>query len=432
MDNFGVKKKRQKSTFVEKDCTIITKSLRKKSNLHDDKKWITNSLMVTNSQQTKYVCIPCGFKSDNLKDYKRHLNTNKHAKKTPKKTPVHKPKKHICSCGKHYKYPSGLSKHKVTCESFLSTFQKKQKNGKNAKNDKNGIFGGKNMAKNGKNTPLLKKTEKTEKKYHLDGNVIQQLCNEYENGNINDNNTIKKEDMEIIMQQIENQQTTNYTNTGNKGKINLKEIVKHSFNQTETINKLLEQNSVLIDKLSKIPKSTNNITYQNCGNKNMTINVYLNKNCKDAMNLSDFVNEMDISLEDLLYTQQHGYIKGISNIFVKHLNDLQPSERPIHCSDTKRLQFYIKDDNKWQKDNRNQKIDKSIQDLTIKQIKHLKEWETQNPNYLHDGKLLDQWQKLVHEIMGPATDPQREKEKELIKKAIGTNVTIKDDMIIKN
>tara|TARA_B100001142_G_scaffold219172_1_gene217333 strand:- start:988 stop:2277 length:1290 start_codon:yes stop_codon:yes gene_type:complete len=429
MDNFGVKKKRQKSTNVEKDCIIITKSLRKKRNLNDDKKWITKSLMVTKTAQTKYVCIPCGFKSDNFKDYKRHLNTNKHAKKTPKKTPVHKPKKHVCLCGKHYKYPSGLSKHKVTCESFLSNFQKKQEK---TKNTKNATLGGKNIAKNGKNGRFLKKSGKTKKKYHLDDKVIQQVYNESGYGNEMEDNTIKKEDMEIIMQQIDNQQTTNYTNNDNNGKINLKEIVKHSFNQTETINKLLEQNSVLIDKLSKIPKSTNNITYQNCGNKNMTINVYLNKNCKDAMNLSDFVNEMDISLEDLLYTQQHGYIKGISNIFVKHLNDLQPSERPIHCSDTKRLQFYIKDDNKWQKDNRNQKIDKSIQDLTIKQIKHLKEWETQNPNYLHDGKLLDQWQKLVHEIMGPATDPQREKEKELIKKAIGTNVTIKGDMIIKN
>ena len=429
MDNFGVKKKRQKSAIVENDCIIITKSLRKKNNLHDDKKWITNTLMVTKQQQPKYECSPCGFKSDNLKDYKRHLNTNKHAKKTPKKTPVHKPKNNTCKCGKHYKYPSGLSKHKSTCDVFLSDFQKKQKNVKNVKND---IFGEKNIEKNGKNIRFLKKNGNTKKKYHLDDNIIQQVCGKTKNANNVDNSTIKKEDMEIIMQQIENQHPPNYTKDGSSSGINLKEIVKHSFNQTETINKLLEQNSVLIDKLSKIPKSTNNITYQNCGNKNMTINVYLNKNCKDAMNLSDFVNEMDISLEDLLYTQQHGYIKGISNIFVKHLNDLQPSERPIHCSDTKRLQFYIKDDNKWQKDNRNQKIDKSIQDLTIKQIKHLKEWETQNPNYLHDGKLLDQWQKLVHEIMGPATDPQREKEKELIKKAIGTNVTIKDDMVIKN
>ena len=205
-------------------------------------------------------------------------------------------------------------------------------------------------------------------------------------------------------------------------------MMKQTLNQTETINKLLEQNTVLIEKLSNIPK--NNFTFQNCGNKKMTINVYLNKTCKDAMNLSDFVNGLDISLEDLLYTQQHGYTKGISNIFAKHLNNLQPNERPIHCSDKKRLQFYVHDENKWQKDKQNKKIDKSIQDLTIKQIKHLKEWETQNPNYLQDDGLLSQWQKLVHEIMGPAGDMAREKEKEQIKKAIGTTVEIKDDLII--
>ena len=278
----------------------------------------------------------------------------------------------------------------------------------------------------------LIKNRNTKKKYPAHDITFQQFIKQTEEGNENGDTILKNEDIEKIMQQIENQQNENECETDGNKNINLKEIVKHSLNQTETINKLLEQNSVLIDKLSKIPKSTNNIMYQNCGNKNMTINVFLNKNCKDAMNLSDFVNELDISLEDLLYTQQHGYIKGISNIFVKHLNDLQPSERPIHCSDTKRLQFYIKDDNKWQKDKKNKKIDKSIQDLTIKQIKHLKEWETQNPNYLHDEKLLGQWQKLVHEIMGPATDPEREKDKELIKKAIGTNVVIKDDMIIKN
>ena len=176
-------------------------------------------------------------------------------------------------------------------------------------------------------------------------------------------------------------------------------------NQTETINKLLEQNTVLIEKLNS--NQTNNITYQNCGNKKMTINVYLNEQCKDAMNLSDFVNNLNISLEDLLYTQQHGYMKGISNIFVKHLKDLDPNVRPIHCCDKKRLQFFVRDENKWQKDQQNKKIDKSINDLSIKQIKQLREWEVKNPNYLQDEKLLTQWQNLVHEIMGfmgPSTD----------------------------
>ena len=219
---------------------------------------------------------------------------------------------------------------------------------------------------------------------------------------------------------------------GNKkfvsGEIEIVEIMKQTLNQTDTINKLLQQNSVLIEKLSEKP--TNNITYQNCGNKKMTINVFLNEKCKDAMNLTDFVNNMNISLEDLMYTKNFGYNKGISNIFEKHLKDLQPSERPIHCSDKKRMQFYVRDENKWLKDEKNEKIDKTIHDLTIKQIKYLKEWEMQNPHYLQDEKLLSQWQQLVHEIMGPSDDLIREKDKELIMKTLGNTVEIKDSLII--
>ena len=219
-----------------------------------------------------------------------------------------------------------------------------------------------------------------------------------------------------------------YLDDNNGNEYNLSDIVKQSLNQTETINKLLQQNSVLIEKINST--QTNNITYQNCGNKKMTINVYLNEQCKNAMNLSDFINNLNISLEDLLYTQQHGYMKGISNIFVKHLKDLDPNVRPIHCCDKKRLQFFVRDKNKWQKDKENKKIDKSINDLSVKQIKQLREWEQENPNYMQDEKLLTQWQQLVHEIMGPANDTDREKEKELIKKKLGYTTELKDNLIL--
>ena len=149
------------------------------------------------------------------------------------------------------------------------------------------------------------------------------------------------------------------------------------------------------------------------------------------MKLVDFVSNLTLCLGDLLYTQEHGYAEGISNIFVKHLQDLNPYKRPIHCCDKKSMQFYVRDENKWQKDKENKKIDKSIQDLTVKQIKHLKEWEMKNPNYMKDDKLLSQWQKLVHEIMGSSNDSNREKDKELIIRKLGKTVKIKENLIIK-
>ena len=95
--------------------------------------------------------------------------------------------------------------------------------------------------------------------------------------------------------------------------------------------------------------AANQTIYNNCNNQNMTINVLLNEQCKDALNLSDWVNGIKVSLEDLQYSRANGFVNGVTNIIQKQLQDLKPTERPIHCSDKKRLQFYIKDNDEWVK-----------------------------------------------------------------------------------
>ena len=170
------------------------------------------------------------------------------------------------------------------------------------------------------------------------------------------------------------------------------------------------------------------INYQNCGNKKMTINVFLNEKCKDAMNLTDFVENLEVSLKDLEYTNEHGYVKGISNIITKHLTGMKPTERPIHCCDKKRLQFYVKDEDKWEKDEKNIKIDQSIQEVTFKQIKKLKEWEEGHPGYLEDDQLLVEWHSMLQRIMGGAQDDEKQKNKEQIKKQISENIELRDAM----
>lgn len=395
MDNFGVKKNGQKNKGVEKDHNKRQKNKNAKSFSDDKKLWITGNFETIKMMYGCYYCRYCAFGTKNLKDFKRHLKTKKHQKKTPKKTPTCKTvksNKYECICGKDYKYASGLSKHKSKC-GFLKSIEKNgQENGQKCK-----------------------KSYKT----HSGKPVFPDFPE----------NFTENCDHSFMVTQ-ENKQTNSviYLAGEDTEEYNLSNIVKQSLNQTETINKLLEQNAVLIEKINS--NQTNNITYQNCGNKKMTINVYLNEQCKDAMNLSDFVNNLNISIEDLLYTKEHGYMKGISNIFVKHLKDLDPNVRPIHCCDKKRLLFFVRDENKWQKDQQNKKIDKSINDLTTKQIKQLREWELNNPNYLQDGKLLTEWQNLVHEIMGPSADVQREKEKELIMKKIGTTTELKESLIL--
>tara|TARA_B110000483_G_C18196672_1_gene543316 strand:- start:3445 stop:3933 length:489 start_codon:yes stop_codon:yes gene_type:complete len=160
----------------------------------------------------------------------------------------------------------------------------------------------------------------------------------------------------------------------------------------------------------------------------MTINMYLNEECKNAMNLTDFVNKVKVSLEDLMYTQQHGYVKGISNIFLKNLTDLDPKDRPIHCSDKKRMQFYVKEEDKWEKDKQHMKIDSSIAKITHKQILKIREWEDNHPDFLENDELTHIWQKMCAETMGGSKDIERNKNCINIKKEVSNVVEVKDAM----
>ena len=201
------------------------------------------------------------------------------------------------------------------------------------------------------------------------------------------------------------------------------EKVDESYTSADQLLKLLPKLTDAMIKISERPANVNN----NCTNK-MTINMYLNEECKDAMNLTDFVNKVQISLDDLMYTQQHGYVKGISNIFVKQLQDMDPKERPIHCSDKKRMQFYVKEEDKWEKDNQHSKIDNSIAKITHKQILKIREWEDKHPNFLEDDKLTHIWQKMCSETMGGVHDDERNKNCSNIKKEVSNVVEVKEAM----
>jgi len=156
----------------------------------------------------------------------------------------------------------------------------------------------------------------------------------------------------------------------------------------------------------------------------MTINMVLNRDCKDAMNLTDFVNNVKISWADFDYTKENGYVNGITNIFVKQLKNLKPTERPIHCSDVEKMQFYFKDEDKWEKDTTNEKIDESIKNITQKQMVQIKRWEESNPTYTNDPILLEEWHNMILCLMGGKNSEEIIINKEEIKKKIGDSVNI--------
>ena len=179
---------------------------------------------------------------------------------------------------------------------------------------------------------------------------------------------------------------------------------------------ILEENKELRSEIKNL-KIGNNITNNN---QQYSINFFLNEKCKNAMNLEDFVERIKFTLEDLEFTKDNGYAKGISNIFIKNLNDMDITERPIHCSDQKRMQFYIKNDNSWSKDKANEKLDHSIEKVSKKQIKSIKEWVMANPNYMDSEVKMSEYFELIKNI----TQPNDDKNLRTIKKKVGENVKL--------
>jgi hypothetical protein len=190
----------------------------------------------------------------------------------------------------------------------------------------------------------------------------------------------------------------------------------------ELIMMLIKENSelknIVLDVCQKIQPFNNTVNSHNVtNNKTFNLNVFLNETCKDAMNIMDFVDSLKIQLTDLEKVGKIGYVEGISNIIVKNLNSLDETKRPVHCTDTKREVMYVKDEDKWEKENENkQKMRKVIKHITHKNSKLLKEFQAKYPDCgKSDSKYSDQYNKLVIEAMGGKGDNDFEKEDKIIK-----------------
>ena len=143
---------------------------------------------------------------------------------------------------------------------------------------------------------------------------------------------------------------------------------------------LMEQNKTIIELSKNNSITNNNITHTNSHNKAFNINFFLNETCKNAMNITDFVDSIKLQLSDLENVGKIGYVEGLSKIIIKNLNALDVTERPVHCSDSKRDTMYVKDEDKWEKENEdNHKVLKAIEDIANKNSKMVKEWKQKNP-----------------------------------------------------
>jgi len=200
----------------------------------------------------------------------------------------------------------------------------------------------------------------------------------------------------------------------------------------EMIIKLIEQNKelqqTLLDQNKTIMNLANKAGTNNSFNNNKTFNlqIFLNETCKDAINLTDFVNQIKITVGDLEETGKLGYAEGISKVFINNLKNIDYTQRPIHCSDSKRETLYIKNENQWQKDDEQKSnLTNAIKQVANKNIKQISEWQKINPNYSDpESKQNDRYMKIVLNSMSGSTKEESDKNYEKIVKNVVKEVII--------
>jgi len=197
------------------------------------------------------------------------------------------------------------------------------------------------------------------------------------------------------------------------------DIVLNLFKQNKELQDfLVEQNKILVDMASKQVSQTHihpqytvtNTTMSHSNNTNsnnkFNLNFFLNETCKDAMNIMDFVNSLKLQLSDLENVGNVGYIEGISSIILKNLKELDVSKRPMHCSDLKRETMYVKDEDKWEKeDSENKRLKKAIKYVANKNFQLIPEWKKKYPDCVYsDSTTSDQYNRLLIESVGGKFD----------------------------
>ena len=160
--------------------------------------------------------------------------------------------------------------------------------------------------------------------------------------------------------------------------------------------KILDENSELRKQVTTlIPKVGNNNNNNTNIKQKFNINIFLNEQCKDALNMDEFLKQITVTLENLDVTKTKGLCEGLSNVFIENMNKLSVFKRPLHCTDVKRETLYIKENDTWGKDNDKSKIRAAIKNASATQYKNMKQWMDANPDYMDDPDKQDYFIHMV-------------------------------------
>lgn len=196
------------------------------------------------------------------------------------------------------------------------------------------------------------------------------------------------------------------------------DLIKYLMKENNEFKEMILEQNKMVMKICEKGISTINNSNINSNNKTFNLNVFLNEHCKDAMNITDFVDSLKLQLSDLESIGKLGFVEGISNIIVKNLKALEVHKRPVHCSDSKREVMYIKDADKWEKENEEKnKLRKAIKKIAHKNSRLLPVFKEKYPDCVYsDSNKSDQYNKLIVEAMGGSGNEDYDNENKIIKK----------------
>jgi hypothetical protein len=313
--------------------------------------------MTTKKQPKKaetFYCEKCNFVTSKKGNWNAHLSTRKHQMTTDdnKKKP-----KHICDiCDKELADRVSLWKHKKTCKEVL-----------------------KNELREPESEPVNQETPDVSKM--VTPEIIMTLLTQNQELMM-----ANKEFKELI---VEQQQTM--------------------IDQQQENQKLQSQ---LIEAVKEGKTINNNCNNTNSNNK-FNLNFFLNEQCKNAMNIADFVNNMVLTVDDLKKTGELGYVDGITKIFTDKLKAIDTYDRPMHCTDLKRETLYIKQNNGWDKDTDKEKMKIAIECVANKNLNNLGTWKEENPGHeVMDSREDQEYVKIMtNSLGGMGTDREKNKQK---------------------
>lgn len=348
---------------------IIKEKQRNKNNEINIKKNIKISDMISIKTQVNYTCKYCNFITTKNSDWSRHIKTQKHKRNAGTEEKLFK-----CDCGNTYKHSQSLWNHRKKCNTQGST--------------------------------------DIEDGYLTSYN--EDTTNKIENIETKNNDNYVKNDymMEFIKQNKE-----------------LQNIIVEQNKEFKTL--ISEQNKEFNNKLLEIAKNqtiTNNVqnNIQTINNNIFNLNVFLNEQCKDAVNMEDFLNSIELSIVDLEETGRLGFVSGISKIFIEHIKKMDIHERPLHCTDIKREIVYIKDNNSWEKEDAEKtKLINAVKKIVKKNLLQMVYWREQNPDYLKSNtKANDDYCRISLNSLGPYSEEDEKRELNKIMRIVLKEITI--------